>query len=135
MISLYNAELIHDARRLLSLEPGLQHLLLSHIDNAMARDLAALSHFLVIQPGDTEEDILRETCMSPLVNTLLDGDDARFGSPGWVPQFDSIDWSVEGAWTVTCCIADSGHAVLIVIPDDDGIDADLRALGETYAPH
>lgn len=133
MISIFEPSLMLEAHRLLSLEPGLRHLLLSHIDNAMARDLAGLSHFLVIQPGDTEADILQEACLSPLINTLLD--DARFGSPGWIPQFDAIEWSDDGAWVVTVCIGDGGYAVTIIIPDDDAIDADLRALGERYAPH
>jgi hypothetical protein len=134
MISLYNADLMLDCQRLLKLEPGLRHLLLHRIEATLAQDLGNLSHILVIQPGDTEADILQEACISPLRNTLLD-ENLRFGSPGWVPQFDAIDWSDDGGWTVTTCIADSGYAVIMMIPDDEGIDADLRALCEQYAPH
>ena len=91
--------------------------------------LLYISPILVIQPGDTEQDIINEIGFSPLVN-MVDGE--RFPSPEFTPNWECI--ALTDGWFeqvyVTC---DDGSGVMIFIPDDDRIDGDLITLCRQYA--
>ncbi|TNE41647.1 MAG: hypothetical protein EP321_03235 [Sphingomonadales bacterium] len=91
-------------------------------------DLLYLGPILVIAPGDTEQDIINEIGFSPLVN-MVDGE--RFPSSEFTPNWEWI--ALTDGWFeqvyVTC---NDGSGVMIFIPDDDRIDADLIALCRRY---
>lgn len=134
MLSLFNRDMLIEGRKLLAVEPGLRHLLANRIDDALAMDLGELTHIVVIQPGDSEADLLSEIGLSPLVNPLLE-DDERFGSPDWTPQFDFIERHDEGYFEICQCVADSGFAYLMLIEDSEETDQALLSLCRAHAPH
>lgn len=86
--------------------------------------LLDLGPILVIEPGDTEADIISEIGFSPLVNRV---DGEKFPSPAFTPNWECI--TLTDGWFeqvyVTC---DDGSGVMIFVPDDDRIDGDLLAL-------
>lgn len=130
MISLFDRDTLLDARALLRLEPDLQHLIRRRIDDAMERDLIDLTHIVLMQQNDGEIDLLREIACSP-----LQGDGARFPSEDFIAPFDGVEWAPEGAWVIVTCVADSGFAYLVIIPDQEDIDLGLLELCRAYAPH
>ena len=58
------------------IEPALKSLLQARLDQAAAADLLSLTHLLVVQPGDTEAQIVTEIGFSPLVGRANGWDDA-----------------------------------------------------------
>ena len=68
------------------IEPALKSLLQARLDQAAAADLLSLTHLLVVQPGDTEAQIVTEIGFSPLVGRANGWDDALsmiFGAVLW----------------------------------------------------
>jgi hypothetical protein len=124
MLTLHSPELLADALKLLSLGPDLREVLARRIEQTLALDLGGLTHLLVIEPGDTEADIVGEVCFSPLENTLLN---TRLGSPDFEP-----DWAWHedhgGIHELVFTVGDGGFAFLFIIPEADGIDAQLIEL-------
>lgn len=87
-------------------------------------DLLYISPILIIEPGDTVEDIIREIGFSPLVNRV---DGERFPSPSFTPNWEYI--TNHGGWFEQVYVTgDDGSGVLIFVPEDDAIDGDLLAL-------
>jgi len=68
----------------LDLEPRLQALLAVRIGK-LTEDLLDYSEFLIVEEGDTEEDVVRAIGFSPLVEPI---DGTRFGEPGFEPGWD-----------------------------------------------
>jgi len=88
-------------------------------------DLTDDTEWLVVEPGDTEEDIIREIGFSPLVEEI---DGTRFGSPDFHPSWDHIamhEGYYEAIWTFG-----STFAYILFIPDVEGL---LLALCREYA--
>ncbi len=108
--------IIRHSDQLADLEP-------SHPARARA-DLLYLAPILIIEPGDTEADIINEIGFSPLVN-LLDGE--RFPSPAFTPNWEWIELS-DGWFEQVYVTCDDGSGVMIFVPDDARVDADLIAL-------
>lgn len=52
---------------------------------ALSDDLIDWTEYLVIEPSDTEKDIIRHVGFSPLVEPI---DGARYGTPGFHPHWD-----------------------------------------------
>ncbi|WP_236552998.1 hypothetical protein [Sphingomonas sp. 8AM] len=71
----------------LDLEPCLHALLTDRIGSLVTanHDLTDQTEFLVIEPGDTEEDVIRAVGFSPLVEPI---DGLRFGEPGFYSWWD-----------------------------------------------
>ena len=92
-------------------------------------ELLDLGPILVIEPGDTEQDIINEIGLSPLVN-LVDGE--RFPSPEFTPNWEWIA-SSDGWFEQVYVTCDDGSGVMIFIPDDDRIDATLLNLCRLHA--
>lgn len=92
-------------------------------------DLLDLVPILVIEPGDTEENIIREIGFSPLVNRV---DGERFPSPEFTPNWEYI--CNHGDWFEQVYVTgDDGSGVMIFVPDDDRIDLALLTLCRHYA--
>lgn len=91
MLHLYDRETIEHALTL-DLEPTLRRLLQKRID-ALGEDLIDWTDFLVVQPGDTEADIIRHVGFSPMVEPI---EGKRFGQEGFHPFWD---WLADhGSW-------------------------------------
>jgi hypothetical protein len=106
-------------------DPRLRELLTEVVAHWKAVGVLDLTHLLVVQPGDSEENIREEVGFSPLVD--LEGH--RFGSPGFTPQWDEL--RDHGGWfELTVCVGDSGFAYVLFIADRPG---ELLTLCRTYA--
>lgn len=95
----------------LPLDPVLHGLLTARINDALARGLADLTHILVVQPGDTEADVVEAIGFSPLVHRIHG---TRYGDPDHEPDWD---WRLEheGWVELGYCVGDSGFAFIILL--------------------
>lgn len=83
MIHIYDREMM--ALALASdLDPKLKSLLTARIE-ALDAELIDQTEYLIVQPHDTEHDIIRHIGFSPLVEPI---DGTRFGTAGFSPCWD-----------------------------------------------
>lgn len=123
---------IHDradmARALtLDLDPGVRAALSDRI-TALAGELIDHTSIVVIEPGDSEADIVREAGFSPLVEPF---DGFRFGSPGFHPWWDWLH--DHGGLYELIVTFGSAYACTLLIRDADGTPPDLLDLCRRYA--
>jgi hypothetical protein len=118
-----------EAAPTLPLDEQLRPLLLNRIRHYATQGLLDLTHLVVVQPGDTEEDIVAEIGLSPLVNSL---DGARYGSPNFQPWHDWLQRH-DGFFELVVTVGNSGFAFVLLIQDAPGADPDLIALCRTFA--
>jgi hypothetical protein len=108
-------------------DPGLHGLLTRKI-SALREELIDWTEYLIVQPGDTEDDIVRHVGFSPLVEPI---DGARFGEAGFHPHWD---WLVDhGGWFELVETFGSTFAYILLIQDAEGMLPELRALCRYYA--
>ncbi len=87
-------------------------------------DLSDLTHFLIIQPGDTAADAENELGWSLLVNPV---DGARFGDPAFTPSWEWIE-DHSGWFEAVYIISDDGFGISLFVQDDPATDPELLAL-------
>ena len=131
MISIFDSA---DMAKLMSgpIDPDLKAILLSRLALLVEFsdwDLADLAHFIIVEPGDDIEAIERELGINPLVNIV---DDARFPDPAFEPSFEFCI-SRNGYFDLTFALCDSGLGVVLLVPDQDGIEPILLELCRVYA--
>jgi hypothetical protein len=107
-----------------SLAPDLHDLVASRLQDAFACELADLTHILVIQPGDTEAQIIDAIGFSPLVSRM----DGHRLQPDWDHIEPHPRWH-ELIYTV----GDSGFAFLVFVERADGVLPELLALCDAGA--
>ncbi|WP_375287067.1 hypothetical protein [Sphingomonas sp.] len=91
-------------------------------------DLTDWTEFLVVEPGDGEDDIVREVGFSPVIEPV---DGARFGTKGFRPFWDHLDR--EDGHFVMIQSFGSTFAYVLIIPDAEGIWPELLLLCRHYA--
>ncbi|MFC3714328.1 hypothetical protein ACFOMD_17295 [Sphingoaurantiacus capsulatus] len=130
MISLPDRASIEGARDL-ALEPRLGALLNARIADLATPygDLTDLTHFLVVEPGDTEAQIVEAVGFSPLVDPV---DGVRSGDARFLPWWDLLRRH-DGWFELVVCVGDSGFAFVLFIADADGVDRRLSDLCRTFA--
>lgn len=113
----------------LPLEPRLAALIAARVANLQTPygDLTNLTHFLVIEPGDTEAQLVDAVGFSPLVNPI---DGVRFGDAGFQPWWDWMPRH-DGWFELIVCVGDSGFAFVLFIAE--GADPELLALCRAFA--
>lgn len=86
-------------------------------------DLIDYTEFLIIEPGDTEADIIRHVGFSPLIEPI---DGARFGGAGFHPYWD---WLGEhhGLFQLIVTFG-STFAYIMLIHDEEGTLPELRMM-------
>jgi hypothetical protein len=90
-------------------------------------DLSDLTHFLIIQAGDTAADAEHELGWSLLVNPV---DGARFGDPAFTASWEWIE--DHGGWfEAVFIISDDGFGISLFVQDHPAADAELLALCRT----
>lgn len=110
------------------LHPTLKRLLTLRRDQ-LAEFGDDLLNFVVIEPRDTIASITTALGVSPLAG-IIDG--ATSGTPDFVPAFEWV--ADHGGWLeVPFIFSDDGTGVVLIVQDDDGVDADLLALLRAYA--
>jgi hypothetical protein len=132
MISLRTSTAIHSTLSLLA-DNQLRFLLAERFDqltNAWEGiDLSDLTHFLIIQTGDTAADAEHELGWSLLVNPV---DGARFGQPDFTSSWEWIE--DHGGWfEAVYILSDDGFGISLFVQDDPNTDADLLALFREFA--
>ena len=93
-------------------------------------DIAAFVNFLIVQAGDDDQSVKAELGFSVLEN-LVDG--ARFGDPEFEPSWEWI-MRHEGWFELVYVLTDDGFGWVVLIQDDEAVDADLLAVCHEYAP-
>ncbi|SFR84739.1 hypothetical protein [Sphingomonas jatrophae] len=124
MIRIYNAA---DRVRVLTLDfdPRLRDLLESRF-TALA-DLLDWTEFVIVEPGDTEADIVREVGFSPLVEPI---DGVRFGEEGFQPFWDHfVD---HGGWFELSVSFGSSFAYVLLISAEQPAWPELYQLCRSY---
>jgi hypothetical protein len=125
MLHLYNRATMAYALTL-NLHPQL-HVLLSRRIAALGEELIDWTEYLIIQPGDTEADIVRHVGFSPLVAPI---DGARFGGAGFHPHWDYL--ADVGGWFELIETFGSTFAYVLLIQNAEGVPRDLLALCRRY---
>lgn len=115
----------------LNLDPVLHALLKAHIDHLTAgdHDLTDWTEFLIVQPGDSEADIVRHVGFSPLVEPI---DGARFPAAAFQPHWDYLARH-DGGWFEMIYTFGSTVAYVLFTQDDGGVPSELLALCRRYA--
>lgn len=129
MIHLYDRASIEGALTL-DLAPELRALLAERVAGLDTEhgDLTDWTEFLVVEPGDTEADVVRAVGFSPLVDPI---DGLRFGHPDFQPGLDLL--ADRGGWFEAIYTFGSTFAYVLLVSDADGVDPALRRLCRTYA--
>ena len=111
----------------LELDTQLRAILTDSI-TALTEDLIDATSIIVVQPGDTEADLIREAGFSPLVEPF---DGARFGTPGFHPWWD---WLQDHGGVFEMIVTFGGtYACTLLIRDADGTLPELLDLCRAHA--
>ena len=127
MLSLYDKASIAAAMGQ-PIEPALKALLQARLDQAAIADLLDLTHILVIQPGDTEAQIIAEIGFSPLVEPL---DGVRFGTAGFYPHWAWLS-DLGGRYEMILPVGNGGFAFILIIEKEKEALSDLLSMCEQY---
>jgi hypothetical protein len=115
----------------MGLAPDLHRLLAERIAALVTPfgDLTDYTEFLIVQPGDSEDDIVLHIGFSPLLEPF---DGIRLGEPGFHPGgWDRL--TDHGGWFEMIVTFGSTFAYVILIEDVDGVIPELRQLCRQYA--
>lgn len=113
MLHLYDRATMAHALTL-DLDPHLHRLLADRI-GALTEDLIDSTEYLLVQAGDTEEDIIRHIGFSPLIDPI---DGWRFGAPAFQPCWD---WLADhSGWFEMIVTFGSTFAYILLIEDKPG---------------
>ena len=89
------------------------------LELAYANGVADLTHILVLEPGDTEADIVEAIGFSPLLSRID-------GIPGQLDAdliAEHADW-----WQLTYCVGNSGFAYILFASKAYGILPELQVM-------
>ncbi len=129
MLSFDTAAAVAAAPTNTSIDTALRHLLADRVRDWAERGLLDLTHLLIVDAGDTEEQIVEAVGFSPLTNAL---NNSRFGSAGFEPQFDWLS-DLGGHFELIQAVGNDGFAFHIFLPDREGIDPELLSFCRAYA--
>ncbi|OAN99981.1 hypothetical protein A8B75_19155 [Sphingomonadales bacterium EhC05] len=92
-------------------------------------DLSDLTHFLIMQPGDTAADAENELGWSLLQN-MVDG--VRYGNPDFTPSWEWVE-KHNGWYEAVYIISDDGFGINLFVQDHPETDAQLLAMCREFA--
>jgi hypothetical protein len=119
------------ARALASnLDPQLHNLLSIRIAALVTEDgnLTDWTEYLIVEPGDTEGEIIRHVGFTPLIEPI---EGARFRGAGFLPHWDWLA-DHDGIFEMIVTFG-STFAYVLLIRDAAGVPSDLLALCRRYA--
>ncbi|WP_294210566.1 hypothetical protein [uncultured Sphingomonas sp.] len=90
-------------------------------------DLTDYTEFLIVEVGDTEDEIVRHVGFSPLVDPI---DGYRWPDPNFQPGWDFL--ADRGGWFELVVTFGSTFAYVLLIADADGTDINLRSMCEAH---
>ncbi len=107
MLSLIDPAAMHAAL------PTLASLPRHRVEDILNSQLADMTHVLIIEPDDTEEDIVAEIGFSP-----VDVEGIRYGEPGFRPAWDILHG--HGGWfELVFCVGNCGFAYVLLVEDHE----------------
>ena len=129
MLHLYNRATMARAVTL-DLDPHLHQLLKARIDCLTTADFDITddTEFVVVQPGDSEADIMRHIGFSPFIEPI---NGARLGGCGFHPFWDWL--GDHTGWFEMIVTFGSTFAYVLFIHDAEGTLPELRTMCRRYA--
>lgn len=94
-----------------------------------AFDTNALGYFLVIEPGDTLEEIDTQLSFSILANRF---DGIRYDQPGFTPSFEFVE-EFPACYDMVFVVSDDGYGIEVFVEKAEGVSPDLRIMCRVYA--
>lgn len=96
---------------------------------ALRADLIDLATFIVPEPGDGLAQV-EAAAGIPLASNIVDG--SSWGKSDFEPSFE---WASDhgGAFELPFILSDDGSSIVLIVPDDDRVDATLLAIARHYA--
>ncbi|MBU2571019.1 MAG: hypothetical protein KJ725_13515 [Gammaproteobacteria bacterium] len=85
--------------------------------------------FIVLEPGDTSENIESATGYAPMKSLFSD---AHYGDPEFMPDFEYLEGHGE-FFEAVYILNDGGFAVVLIVPKLQGIDEAILALRTEFA--
>lgn len=112
------------------LQPTLHRLISDRLTDAVACGVEHLTHLIVVEPGDTENDFQQEAAFSPFQNPLSE---TRYGDPDFVPLWD---WAGQhdGWYEWFKIVGNDGFAFIVLVPDEEGVDPLLLTMLREHVP-
>ncbi len=92
-------------------------------------DLTELVAFLVIEPGDSLQDMDAQLGFSILSNRF---DGTCFGDPDFTPSFDILEEHL-GYYEIVFVMSDDGFGIEVFVPKHLGVPPELLAMCATYS--
>lgn len=86
-------------------------------------------YFIVVATGDTVT-ALEAAADWPILGGIFD--DSRYGDPDFSPAFEVLEEHVA-CYEVAYVLSDSGACLIVIVPKEAGIDADLLHFCQAYA--
>ena len=87
-------------------------------------------YMVVVEPGDTLEDLERVTGFALLEDAF---GEFRYGDPDFTPAAEVIEEHGGVCYEIAYVLNDDGYAVALVVPKSDGVDPELLAMCEEHA--
>ena len=87
-------------------------------------------YMVVVEPGDTREDLERVTGFALLEDAF---GEFRFGDPDFTPAAEVIEDHGRCGYEIAYVLNDDGYAVALFLPNSDGVDPELLAMCEAHA--
>lgn len=106
---------------MLDLDPILRRLLSERI-TAWSGDLLDQTEIVVVEPGDTDEDLVRVIGLSPLIEPI---NGARYGEEGFWPHWDWLS-EHEGWFEMVITFGSAFAYVLLVVDDEESSNGMVR---------
>lgn len=119
---------VNDRLRLSEIHPIAQQRIADMIDGE-DYDPDLHGPVVVVEPGDTVEQLEQQLGCSILQDPW---DGTRFGDDGFTPGFEVLE-EHPGFYELVIVPSDGDFGVVIFIPKQDGISAELLHFCETYA--
>jgi hypothetical protein len=94
-----------------TLPETLRPLMRTLIDDAEKQGLLDLTFVLIVEAGDTEDDITEAIGWSPLVEPLHG---IRYDEPGFYPYWDHLDES-DGWYSLVLTVGNDGFAYILFV--------------------
>ena len=113
-------------------QPDLRAHALSRLEFLAAEDLLGgdtPSSVIVMKPGDRAEDLRPELGFDVLATRYSD---IRFDEHGYSSPFETVE-EYPTFFELVLVLSDYGDGVVLLVPKEEGIDADLHALCSMHA--
>ena len=106
----------------------LKTVLHARIRQTLEAGLSDLTHVLVVESADTEDEVIEAIGFSPLNNPI---DGTRFGDPGFLPHWDWLQRH-HGWVELIITVGDSGFAYILLIEDGEADQSGLAAMCRSW---